>query len=65
MNGSRSKIIRKLVNTKFSPLYLMIRNRYGEETKKMNEKQIYKIAKKMWVNKILGVEKWVYQKGEK
>ena len=65
MNGKRAKIIYKLVQNKFPLLYLMIRKEYGDETKNMNERRIYKIAKKMWVNKIPGTEKWVYQKGEK
>lgn len=65
MNGRRAKIIKKLVKNKFSILYLMVRNIYGDETKNMNERRIYKIAKKMWINKISGTEKWVYQKGEK
>jgi len=65
MSGKRVKIIKKLVKSKFPILYLMIRKKYGDETKQMDERRIYKIAKKMWINKIPGTEKWVYQKGEK
>lgn len=65
MNGKRVKIIKKLVKDKFPALYFMIRNYYGDETKNMNERQIYRIAKKMWNKKLPGTEKWVYQKGEK
>lgn len=65
MNGRKSKMIRKLVKSKFPALYLMIRKYYGDETKNMNERRIYKIAKKMWTKKLPGTENWVYQKGEK
>jgi len=65
MSGRRAKIIKKLVKEKFHILYLMIRKEYGDETKEMDERRIYKIAKKMWINKLPGTEKWVYQKGEK
>jgi len=58
MNGGRVKKIKKLVKNKFPALYFMIRNHYGDETKNMNERQIYRIAKKMWVNKTPGVEQW-------
>ena len=65
MNGKRAKIIKKLVKDKFPTLYFMIRNQYGDETKDMNEQQIYRIAKKMWNKKISGTEKWVYKKRRK
>jgi len=65
MNGKKAKMIRKLVKNKFPALYLMVRKYYGDETKTMDEERIYRIAKKMWINKIPGTEKWVYQKGEK
>ena len=65
MNGRKSKMIRKLIKIKFPLLYLMIRKEYGDETKNMNEEQVYRVAKKMWTKKLPGTEKWVYQKGEK
>jgi intein-encoded DNA endonuclease-like protein len=65
MNGRKAKMIRKLIKIKFPALYLMIRKYYGDETKNMDEKRIYRIAKKMWTKKLPGTEKWVYQKGEK
>jgi len=59
MNGKRAKKIYKMVKSKFPTLLLMIRKYYGDETKNMSEKRVYRIAKKMWINKTPGVEKWI------
>lgn len=48
MNGKRSKWLRKMT-TSFNPVLLtLIRNKYGEKTKEMDQNQLYKTAKKLW-----------------
>ena len=48
MNEKRAKWIRKLIDTKNPVLFTLIRNKYGEKTNTMNERNVYKAAKKLW-----------------
>ena len=48
MRGKKAKAIRKLVKNKDPRLLIALRNVYGEETEKMNEDRIYKLAKKLF-----------------
>ncbi len=48
MNGNKAKWIRKLVKSKNPVLFTLIRNKYGEKTATMNERNVYRAAKKLW-----------------
>lgn len=59
MSGSRSKWLRKVVFSR-NPLVLqMLKERLGEErANKLTYKAVIKECKKMWHEKVPGVEKW-------
>jgi hypothetical protein len=59
MNSKRSKWLKRLVESQNPVLLTLIRNKYGERTKEMGSRQIYKAAKKMWYQgEIQRVTKW-------
>jgi len=57
MNGKQAKKIRKLLAKPDTALLVHIHKVYGEETKNMNERQVYKAAKKMYKNGLIKFKK--------
>jgi hypothetical protein len=57
MNGKKAKQIRKLLAKPDTALLVLIHKVYGEETKNMNERQVYKAAKKMYKNGLIKFKK--------
>ncbi len=57
MNGKKAKQIRKLLAKPDTALLVLIHKVYGEETKNMNERQVYKAAKKMYKKGLIKFKK--------
>jgi hypothetical protein len=63
MNGKRAKWLNKLVALRNPVLLALIRNEYGERTKQMSPRMIYKAAKELWrKGKIQEVKGWPSQR---
>ncbi len=57
MNEKVAKKIRKLLAKPDTALLVLIHKVYGEETKNMSERQVYKAAKKMYKNGLIKFKK--------
>jgi len=57
MNGKQAKKIRKLLTKPDTALLVLIHKVYGEETKNMNERQVYKAAKSMYKKGLIKFKK--------
>lgn len=57
MNGKPAKKIRRLLKKPDTALLVLIHKVYGEETKNMNERQVYKAAKKMYKDGLIKFKK--------
>jgi hypothetical protein len=57
MNGKPAKKIRKLLKKPDTALLVLIHKVYGEETKNMNERQVYQAAKKMYKKGLIKFKK--------
>ena len=58
MNQKKSKWIANLVKNKDINLLMTVRNHCGKKTEKMEDRELYRVAKKLWILQIEGVEKW-------
>lgn len=58
MNGSRVRWISKLVYNGDANVLLTVRKYYTKRTEKMDLRQIYRAAKKLWNRKVEGIENW-------
>jgi len=66
MNGKRSKWIRKVVISRHPKVLEMIKSEVGEErANKLTYKKVIKMCKRMWRNRIPGVEQWEIYKESK
>ena len=57
MNGKKAKQIRKLLAKPDAALLVLIHKVYGEETKNMNERQVYQVAKNMYKKGLIKFKK--------
>jgi len=66
MNQRRSKWIRKVVISRHPKVLEMVTERFGKEkAEQMTYKQVIKACKKMWEDKVPGVEQWkIHEKVE-
>jgi len=64
MNKSRVKWISKLVYLGDADLLVTVRKYYTTKTEKMDLKQVYKAAKRLWSKKVKETKNWGKKKGK-